>query len=79
MNLKEFKEYKKRVFRSKRNQKIKIFFKNIQITPYQNLKNIPIYKVEMYEEYLSPTYTFKGNKEVYFQKKDGKFRIIIEK
>jgi murein L,D-transpeptidase YafK len=79
MNLEKFKEYKKRVFRSKRKQKVQIFFKNIQITPYQNLQNLPIYKVEMYEEYLSPTYTFKGNKEIYFQKKDGKFKIIIEK
>ena len=49
MNLEEFKEYKKRVFRLKRNQKVKIFFKNIQITPYQKLNNLPIYKVEMYE------------------------------
>ena len=79
MDLKKFKEYKSRVFRSKKGQKIKIFFKNIQITPYQNLKNLPIYKVEMYEVYLSPTYTFKGNKEIYLQRKGENFKIIIEK
>jgi len=79
MDLKRFKEYKSRVFRSKKGQKVKIYFKNIQITPYQNLQNLPIYKVEMYEEYISPTYTFKGNKEVYLQKFGNIFKIIIEK
>lgn len=78
-DLKRFKEYKKRVFDSKKGQKIKIFFKNIQITPYQNLENKKIYKIEFYEEYLSPTYTFKGNKEIYMAKRDGKFKIILEK
>ncbi|WP_457561000.1 L,D-transpeptidase Cds6 family protein [Caminibacter sp.] len=78
-DLKRFIKYKTRVFNSKKGQKIKIFFKNIQITPYQNLQNKKIYKVEFYEEYYSPTYTFKGDKEIYLAKRDGKFKIIIEK
>ncbi|QCT95174.1 hypothetical protein FE773_08205 [Caminibacter mediatlanticus TB-2] len=79
MDFKQFKEYKKRVFDSKKGQKIDIYFRNIQITPYQNVKNLPIYKVEMYEEYLSPTYVFKGNKEIYLQKFGNQFKIIVEK
>ena len=79
MNFEEFKKYKEKIFNSKKGQKIKIFFKNIQITPYQNIKNLPIYKIEMDEEYFSPTYIFKGKKELYLQKFKDNFKIIIEK
>jgi murein L,D-transpeptidase YafK len=79
MDLKEFKKYKERIFKYKKHQKIKIFFKNIQITPYQNLQNLPIYKITFYEEYYSLTYTFKGNKEIYMAKRGKEFKIIIEK
>ncbi len=78
-DLESFKEYKKRVFKKRKNQNIKIFFKDIQITSYQNLKNLPIYKINFYEEYCAPDYTFKGKKEIYMTKKGDKFKIIIEK
>ncbi len=78
-NLQKFIDYKKRVFANKRHQKVRIFFENIQITPYQNLYNQRIYKMECYEKYLSPSYTFEGKKEIYLAKRDGKFKIIIEK
>ena len=79
MNLKEFIDYKKRVFRNKKNQKVRIFFKDIKIIPYQNPKDEKIYRVTFFEEYYSPTYTFKGNKEIFVKKNNNKFKIIIEK
>ncbi len=78
-NLKEFIAYKKRVFRNKKHQKVSIFFKNIKILPYPNAKNQKIYLVSFYEEYFSPTYTFKGNKEIFVRKENNKFKIFIEK
>jgi len=39
MNLKKFLDYKKRVFRNKRYQKVEIYFKDINIIPYQNIKH----------------------------------------
>ena len=78
-DLKQFIDYKKRVFANKKHQKVTIFFKDIRIIPYQNPQNDKIYRITFYEEYYSPTYTFKGNKEIFVRKKGDKFKIFIEK
>ncbi len=78
-NLKQFTDYKKRVFANKKHQKVQIYFKDIRIIPYQNPKDEKIYRVTFYEEYYSPTYTFKGDKEIFVKKDNGKFKIFIEK
>ncbi|WP_457563513.1 L,D-transpeptidase family protein [Caminibacter pacificus] len=79
MNLKEFIAYKKRVFRNKRGKKVEIYFKNIKIVPYQNIKNLPIYEITFHEDYISPGYEFHGYKEIYMIKRGDKFKILIEK
>jgi len=79
MRLKEFIRYKRAVFSHKKGQRIEIYFKNIQIVPYQNPKKLPIYKITFHEDYISPTYQFHGYKEIYMVKRDKKFKIIIEK
>jgi len=79
MNLEEFKKYKKRVFDSKKGKKIKIFFKNIIIVPYQNIQNLPLYKVSFHEDYISPGYEFHGYKEIFLRKRGDTFKIIVEK
>jgi len=78
-NFKEFKDYKKRVFQNKKHQKVTIYFRNISIVPYQNPKNIIIYRIAFYEEYNSLSYKWKGNKEVFVKKEGDKFKIFIEK
>ena len=78
-NLQRFIEYKKRVFANKKHQKITIFFKDIRIIPYQNPKDEKIYRVTFYEAYNSPTYIFKGNKEIFVKKEGNNFKIFIEK
>jgi len=78
-NLKEFIAYKKRVFALRKHQKINIYFKNITIVPYQNFKDIIMYRVSFYEEYLAPNFTFKGNKEIFVRKRGDQFKIFIEK
>ena len=78
-DLKKFIEYKKKVFNIRKHQKVKIFFKNITIVPYQNFKNIIMYRVSFYEEYYAPNFTFKGNKEIFVRKRGNEFKIFIEK
>jgi len=78
-NFEKFKNYKKRVFQNKKHQKVTIYFRNISIVPYQNPKNIIIYRIAFYEEYNSLSYKWKGNKEVFVKKEGDKFKIFIEK
>jgi len=78
-NFEQFKNYKKRVFQNKKHQKVRIFFKNISIVPYQNPKNIKMFRIAFYEEYYSQTYNWKGYKEIFVKKEKNKFKIFIEK
>ena len=78
-DLQKFIKYKKKVFNIRKHQKIHIYFKDITIVPYQNFKNIIMYRVSFYEEYYAPNFTFKGNKEIFVRKRGDKFKIFIEK
>ena len=78
-DLKKFIAYKKKVFNIRKHQNVKIFFKNITIVPYQNFKNLIIYRISFYEEYYAPNFTFKGNKEIFVRKRGDNFKIFIEK
>ena len=79
VNLNKFLEYKKRVFESKKNQKVEIYFKNINIIPYQNIKHKKIFRIDMYEDYISPTYKFSGEKQLYVKFTSNGIKIIAEK
>ena len=78
-DLKQFKKYKKNVFNIRKHQNIHIYFKDITIVPYQNFKDMKIYRVSFYEEYYAPNFTFKGNKEIFVRKNGADFKIFIEK
>jgi len=79
-NFEEFAAYKKRVFAKKRGKDIKIFFKNISITPYQNIKNLPLFRITFDETYISPGYTYNGPKELYVKlNSDGSVKILVER
>lgn len=78
-NLKEFLDYKKRVFQNKKYQKVEIYFKNINIIPYQNIENEKIFRIDMYEDYISKNYKYHGPKELFIKKTADGYKIIIEK
>jgi len=77
--LKQFLRYKKRVFSSKKGQKVEIYFTDIAIIPYQNIFMKKIFRVNMYERYISKTYKYSGNKEIYVRLGADGIKIIAEK
>jgi len=78
-NLKKFLEYKKRVFRKRKHQKVQIFFDDINIIPYQNLNNKKIFRINMQQKYLTKDYKYIGPKELYIKFVDNVVKIIVEK
>ena len=79
MNLKNFLDYKKKVFRNKRYQKVEIYFKDINIIPYQNIKHKKIFRIDMHEDYISRSYKYSGNKQFYVKFTPDGIKIIEEK
>jgi len=78
-DLKSFLDYKKRVFANKKYQKVEIYFSNINIVPYQNIEHQKIFRINMFEKYLSKTYKYSGPKEVYVKFTNHGLKIIAEK
>ena len=78
-NLKEFLEYKKRVFKIRKHQKVKIFFDDINIIPYQNINNEKIFRINMQQKYIANNYKYVGPKELYIKFVNNKIKIIVEK
>ena len=78
-DLKTFLKYKKRVFENKKHQKVEIYFKNIDIVPYQNINKQKIFRINMFERYLSRNYKYEGPKEIYVKFTDNGLKIITEK
>ncbi len=76
MDIKQFKDYKEKIFSKKENKKIE--FKNINIVPYPNSLNKQMFKVLMDEDYETKYYTFNGRKELYIELKDNKIKILAE-
>ena len=76
MSITQFKKYKERIF--SKNEKKKIKFSNINITPYPNSLNKQMYKVVMDEDYRTKYYTFNGKKELYLELKNNKIEILAE-
>ena len=74
--IEEFKENKTRIFA--KNEKKVINFSNIDISPYPNSLGKKIFRVFMDEEYLSPTVTFYGKKELFIEIKNNKVKILAE-
>lgn len=78
-DLKEFLDYKKRVFENKKYQKVEIYFKDIDIVPYQNINNKKIFRINMFEKYISKNYKYAGPKELYVKFTNDGLKIIAEK
>ena len=77
--LKEFLEYKKRVFKIRKHQKVEILFDDINIIPYQNINNEKIFRINMQQKYFAKNYKYIGPKELYIKFIDDKIKIIVEK
>ncbi|MDE6886561.1 MAG: L,D-transpeptidase family protein [Helicobacteraceae bacterium] len=78
MKIKEFVDYKKRVF--SKNETKSIDFVWINIAPYPNDKNQNMYKVIFLEDYKAEGgYKFKGVKELYITLNNNKMKILVEK
>ena len=77
--LKEFLEYKKRVFKIRKHQKVEILFDDINIIPYQNINNEKIFRINMQQKYFAKNYKYIGPKELYIKFIDNEIKIIVEK
>ncbi|RDU65448.1 murein L,D-transpeptidase family protein [Helicobacter sp. MIT 14-3879] len=78
MRLKDFKEFKKRVFT--KDELKTIDFKEINISPYPNEDKKDMYRITFLEDYMADGgYKFKGIKELYIVLNNDKMKIIIEK
>jgi len=75
MNFKQFEKYKKRIF--KKGGKKTIIFKDINIIPYPNTKNI--YQITFREFYKSNTFVFRGDKTLMVYLKNKTMKIFAEK
>lgn len=77
LGITQFKKYKKRIF-SKNEQK-QIVFSKINILPYPMAGKENVYLISFYEEYISASYQFNGEKELYVHLSDNNFTILAEK
>lgn len=76
MSLEKFKSMKRAIFSKK--EKKRISFSNFLITPYQNLKNDRLFRVSFYEDYVSDTHKFAGQKTLYVKLYNDDMKIFIE-
>lgn len=83
MSLKNFSNYKTRVFQKKEEKHIR--FSNIDISPYPNTENKKIFRVAFTQRYVAynkkkaVTYSSNDEKELYIELKDDKALILVEK
>ncbi len=76
MSLEKFISMKRAIFSKK--EKKRISFSNFLITPYPNLKNDRLFRVSFYEDYVSDTHKFAGQKTLYVKLYNDDMKIFIE-
>lgn len=73
----QFVQMKTRIFAKREKKTIK--FSDIMISPYPNNKNMLMFRINFYEDYKAPGYTFSGDKILYvYLDKNNKMKIIAE-
>jgi murein L,D-transpeptidase YafK len=75
MDIKRFRNYKKRIFAKKESKKI--LFKNLAVIPYPEHEDT--FKVTFDEEYSSNSFTFKGKKTLIMKLINNRMKIITER
>ena len=76
MGYEDFAQNKRRIF--KKNEKKEIIFSNVNIAPYPNNANKNLFRISFFEDYRAPSYSFRGEKELYVELKDSKMQILAE-
>lgn len=77
MRKKSFSRMKKSIF--SRGEKKNIIFKDINISPFPNIKGENLFKISFYEIYSTRKHKFRGNKELYIKLENNKISILAEK
>ncbi len=77
LTITQFEKYKKRIF--SKNEYKQIVFSKINILPYPMAAKENVYLISFNEEYISTSYQFNGEKELYVHLSDNNFTILTEK
>ncbi len=77
MNLKQYADYKARIFGKKEIKSI--YFKEFEITPNPTSVGERIFKIKFYEDYMAPSYKFSGVKDLFVKVANGKMTIMAER
>ena len=77
LTITQFEKYKKRIF--SKNEYKQIVFSKINILPYPMAAKENVYLISFNEEYISTSYQFNGEKELYVHLSDNNFTILAEK
>ncbi len=76
-NIAQFKAMKRQIFTRK--ERKTILFDKINVIPYPATDGKEYFRIDFFERYYAPNYTFEGDKEIYVRVEDGKMKIIAEK
>ncbi len=74
---KQFSQFKKAIFLKKENKTI--VFTNIAISPYPDIKQNNLFKINFHEIYKTKNYKFEGEKDLYIKLVNNKMQILTEK
>lgn len=72
-----FSNTKKQIFSRKENKTI--VFENMSISPYPTLDDRKLFKISFYQTYKSPSFSSRGEKELYIELVGDKMSILAEK
>ncbi len=74
---KAFSEMKKGIFARKEQKTID--FENVSVAPYPMMDERKVFKVSFNQNYKSPSFASKGEKELYLELKGNRISILAEK
>ena len=72
-----FSNTKKQIF-SRKEQKT-ILFENLSVAPYPMMDDRKVFRVSFYQTYKSPSFSSRGEKELYIELNGDKMSILAEK
>ena len=73
----QFSNMKKQIFSRKENKMI--LFENMSISPYPTTDDRKLFKISFYQTYKSPSFSSKGDKELYIELVGDKMQVLAEK
>ena len=68
---------KKQIFSRKENKTI--LFEHMSVAPYPTIDDRKLFKVSFFQTYKSPSFSSKGEKELYIELVGNKVQILAEK